>query len=184
MKKDQQGWEITGEEEIASYPIFSIKKSRRVNPASQSEIELILFDGLDWVNVIAFTPSGDLILVNQYRHGSEEWTLEFPGGCIEKNEKDPKTAVLRELKEETGYEAGRVEYLGMLRPNPAMYNMRNYFFVAHDCKQVTTQSLDDGEDINVIVKPYREILDAVKAGNFTHGMCTAALALFELKKNF
>ena len=184
MNNNLNPWKILKEEIIAEYPIFSIKKSLRQNPLSKEEIEFILVNGLDWVNVLAFTENEELVLVRQYRHGIEEYTLELPGGCVEKHEQDAKKAAMRELLEETGYFSDDVQYLGALRPNPAMYNMRNTFFIARDCKKVGNQNLDQGEDIDIVVKPYAEILSTVKSGEFTHGMCTAAIGLYELNKKF
>ena len=53
----------------------------------------------DWVNVLAMTPKQEIILVRQFRYGTEEYSLEPPGGVIEKGE-DPIVAGQRELLEE------------------------------------------------------------------------------------
>lgn len=181
MTSSKGQWPILSEHIYDSFPIMTIKKSRRKNPISGAEIDFVRVEGLDWVNVMAFTPENNLVLVQQYRHGSEEYTLEFPGGCIERDDPDPQKNGMRELLEETGYASDQVEFIGMLRPNPAMYNMKNYFFVAKNCKLVAPQKLDSGEDINVIIKPFDEVIAAVKSGEMNHGMCTAGLGLYCLK---
>lgn len=178
-------WQIKSEDIVESYPIFTIKKSLRYHPATGEEMEFLLVDGLNWVNVIAFTEDDNLVMVRQYRHGIEDFTLELPGGCVEKSEADPKDAGLRELLEETGYSPGEgaeVEFLTMLRPNPAMYNMKNFFYVARNCKLTHSQKLDEGEDIEIVLKPYNEIISSIKDGTFIHGMGAAALSLYELKR--
>lgn len=56
------------------------------------------------MNVIAVTDKDELVLVRQYRHSSQSYTLEIPGGCVEKGGA-PEVSFRRELLEETGYEA-------------------------------------------------------------------------------
>jgi ADP-ribose pyrophosphatase len=178
-------WKIISEHIYESFPIFTLKKSIRENPLTGTQIDFVRVDGLDWVNVIAFTPKNELVLVKQYRHGAEEYTLELPGGCIEKEAPDPQENGMRELVEETGYTSNEVDFLGMLRPNPAMYSMKNYFFVAKNCRIVSQQALDSGEDIEIILKPFTEVINEIKTGTFNHGMCTAGLGLYCLKyQNF
>ena len=179
--KDKPLWKVHEEETLLSCQIFSAIKSRRSNPDNGTEIEFLLVRGLNWVNVIALTPENEVILVKQYRPGVEKYTLELPGGCIEKDE-DVKSAALREFSEETGYSSDDLEEIGVVNANPAMYNMRNYFYVARNCRKVGEQNLDSDEDVDVIKIPYRQLLEDVKSGKFDHGLCTAAIGLYELKK--
>jgi ADP-ribose pyrophosphatase len=182
MSKIKNPWNILKEETVLSYPIFDVKKSLRRNPATEAEFEFLLVRGLDWVNVISFISEKEVVMVRQYRHGVEDFTLEFPGGCIEKGE-EPQVAALRELSEETGYTTeSNLEYLGMVQANPAMYSMKNYFYIARNCKKTRKQNLDQGEDVEIIIKPYAELLSEVNKGKFLHGLCTAAIGLHEMKK--
>ena len=175
-------WKVISEHTYDSFPIFTLKKSIRENPASGAQIDFVRVDGLDWVNVMAFTANNEVVLVKQYRHGAEDYTLEFPGGCVEKEESDPKISGMRELMEETGYSTVEdPEFLGVLRPNPAMYSMKNFFYIAKNCKLTSEQTLDSGEDIEIILMPFDELIGNVKSGKFNHGMCTAAVGLYLLK---
>lgn len=67
------------------------------------------------VVILAKTPSGKLLLLNQYRPSLKEWLLEIPAGTLEPNE-DPFAAAKRELEEETGYSAKKWQSLGKLTP--------------------------------------------------------------------
>ena len=181
MTKDKSGWEIVEEKVYDSFPIFTLIRSTRINPVSGTKIDFVRVDGLEWVNVIAITADSKIVLVRQYRHGREEFTLELPGGCIEKEEPDPQASGMRELVEETGYSSDKVKFVGLLYPNPAMYSMRNFFYLATDCKLVAKQELDSGEDIEVVLKPVEEVYQMIENGEFNHGMCTAALMMARLK---
>ena len=67
-------------------------------------------------------------MVRQFRHGLGNVTLEIPGGIIEPGE-EPAAAAVRELREESGYRAGRVRLLGSSNPNPALFGNRVHFIV-------------------------------------------------------
>lgn len=179
-KKHTGGWEIMKETLVDDFEIFSTTKSIRKNPRTGASIEFFRIDGHDWANIIALTPKNEVILVRQYRHGSEEFTLELPGGCVEPGE-DPKAGVLRELREETGYLANDAEYLGRIRPNPAM--MSNYcsFYLARNVTAIGATSLDAGENIEVVLKPLDEVKQMILREEFGHGLQVAAFALMLLR---
>jgi len=65
------------------------------------------FSQNDYVSILALTPNNEVILVRQYRPTCEGFTIEIPGGLLEKNE-DPLSCVKRELYEETGYKAENI----------------------------------------------------------------------------
>jgi len=179
-RKNHAGWTIEEEQIYQAFKIFTLKRSRRVNPRTQKPFDFFLMDGLSWVNVIPLTSRDEVILVRQYRHGSEEFTLEIPGGCIEVDEPDARVSALRELKEETGYHAAEIELLGVIHPNPAMMSMRLHTYVARNCTVAAAQALDPGEDIEVVVMPLPEVLDLVRTGGITHALVIAAFGLLAL----
>lgn len=178
--KEHGGWQLIGDKVYDSFDIFRIRRSLRKNPRTGEEIPFVLMDGLDWCNVIALTEDNQVVLVKQYRHGAEQFTIEIPGGCVEKNE-DPKTAALRELREETGYLAEEAELLGYVYPNPAMQAMRCYHFLARGVKRSVETALDPGEDIQVLTKPLEEVVRMVLEGEITHGLHVNAFGLMKLR---
>jgi len=179
-RKNTAGWTIEDEHIYQAFKIFTLKRSRRVNPRTQKPFDFFLMDGLSWVNVIPLTPQNEVILVRQYRHGAEEYTLEIPGGCIEADEPDPSVAALRELREETGYTAGEIAPLGVIHPNPAMMSMKLHTYVARNCLLTEVQALDPGEDIEVVVHPLPTVLELVRAGGITHALVVAAFGLLQM----
>ncbi|MCB0339949.1 MAG: NUDIX hydrolase, partial [Bdellovibrionales bacterium] len=158
----------------------SLRKSRRINPRTKRPFDFLLMDGLDWVNIIALTPSNEVVLVEQYRHGVGEWTVEIPGGCVEQDEA-PLDGAQRELKEETGYEVSEIEHLGSFMANPAMQSMKVHTYLARGAKQVSQPNLDAGEDIRVSVRPLGEVMSLVRTGTIQHSIVMAALFLASLK---
>lgn len=181
MKAKSGPWKVIEESYYERFAIFDVKKSRRLNPRTNSTFDFCLVDALDWVNVLAVTENNELVLVEQYRHGAEEWGLEFPGGVVERHESDVTLSASRELREETGYEASDVQLIGSVRPNPAMFSNKLHVCLARDVKLSGTQSLDAGEDIRVILRPLSSLKEMIATGQIQHALMLAAVSLIEAR---
>ena len=180
MKSLRGAWQVLEDHVYETFKIFRIRKSGRVNPRTGKRFDFFLMDGLDWVNVIAFTPKNEVVLVRQYRHGAECLTWEIPGGCVEPGE-DPLVSAARELSEETGFKADSFEFLGTVLPNPAMQAMRCHCYLARNATRLGDQALDAGEDIAVEVRPFSEIVRMIQQGELTHSIVLSAFALLAHK---
>jgi len=66
--------------------------------------DFYILESRDWINIIPLTDDHQVVMIRQYRHGSREVTLEIPGGLVDPGD-TPKKAAVRELLEETGYQA-------------------------------------------------------------------------------
>lgn len=179
MAPQHSPWKIVEEHIYETFKIFRLRKSGRINPRTGKRFDFFLMDGLDWVNVIAVTPEGQFVLVRQYRHGAEAMTYEIPGGCVEVGE-DPAFSGARELREETGYEiSDPLEPLGVIHPNPAMQAMRCHCYLAKNVVLRASQSLDPGEDIEVVTRSFPEITQMIASGEISHAIVLAAFALLQ-----
>ncbi len=172
-------WVVKEETYFERFRIFDVLKSTRINPRTSVAVDFLLMRGLDWVIVIALTEKNEVVLIEQYRHGSEEITTEIPGGCIEPGE-NPLDSGLRELREETGFVATSAESLGVIFANPALQGMRCHIFLAKGAKLSSAPTLDPGEDINVLLMPLSEVFEKIRRGEITHSLVVAAFGLFAL----
>ena len=136
-------------------------------------------ESAEWVNVVALTPEDDLVMVRQFRQGSREVTLEIPGGLVDPGEQ-PITAAGRELLEESGYRAGRIESLGSINPNPALFANRVHMFVALDCEPCAAIENGETEETTVELLPRSELHSTIRAGGIDHALVVAALYAFDL----
>ncbi|HEB60708.1 MAG TPA: NUDIX hydrolase, partial [Phycisphaeraceae bacterium] len=96
---------------LAETRIFDLKERHAVSPLSGREGDFVYLDSVDWINVIALTEQNQVVLIEQFRHGLGEVTLEIPGGMVDPGE-TPEQACLRELQEETGYTGETIEMIG------------------------------------------------------------------------
>ena len=115
----------------------------------------------DWINVIALTKDGQMVLVDQYRHALGETHYELVAGVIDAGE-TPLEAAKRELSEETGFEGGEWQLFMTLSPNPTNHNNRSYTFLATNVEKRREQHQEPTEDIGVhLMTPgqVREMLD-------------------------
>ena len=168
---------------MESFRIFELRKSTRINPKDGEPSTYFLMRGLNWANVIALTEKNDVLLIRQYRHGIDDYTIEIPGGCVEKDDCDPGLSAKRELEEETGYSSDEFTHLGTVQANPAMHSMLAYTYLARNIKKIGEQHLDAGEDIEVLFKPLDEVLKLIKDGEIKHAIIVAAFGHLLLKRN-
>jgi len=119
-------WERTECKYLHDYRIFKIRQDFAVSPRTSVLHDFFVLETHPWVNVIALTPSRDLIMVQQFRHGVREITLEIPGGVMDDLDKDPVEAGVRELREETGFEGTNARQIGWIHPNPAIQGNMAY----------------------------------------------------------
>ncbi len=114
----------------------------------------------DWVQVVAITPDDHLVLVRQYRHGACAVTLELPAGAMDPEDTDPVLAGMRELREETGFDADAPRLVASLHPNTATHRNRCHTVLAAGATLRHPTAHEDGEDITV----ERILVDRVLAG--------------------
>ena len=81
--------------------IFTLNEIHAIHPVRKAPVTYYALDSPDWVNVIPVTPENEVVLINQYRPGTDSICLEIPGGIVDSGENPHQTAT-RELTEETG----------------------------------------------------------------------------------
>ncbi len=151
------------------------------NPRTGEELDRLVLESTDWVNVVALTTDERLVVVRQFRFGTEEVTTEIAGGLIDPGEGHEESAK-RELLEETGYVSDNWSYLGSVDPNPAVQTNRMHHWLATDCRVEAKQELDPGEDIEVATLTEDEMRAAITSGEIRHALVLTALhRVFDLR---
>ena len=158
---EERKWEVLSTEYLIRRPWLTARRDVAKLPDGRINYEYYVLEYPDWVNIIAITEEGMVVLERQYRHGLGKTCFELPCGVIEEGE-TPLQAAKRELLEETGYAGGEWKQLMTLSPNPATSNNLAHSFLATGVKKVAGQSLDATEDIEVHLKSQdfvRELLE-------------------------
>ena len=179
-------WDEESRKTVFTCPVFSVSE-RLCRPPDAGQTAILkpytVLDTRDWAIVIPVleTEQGrKFVMVRQWRHGARELSLEFPGGVFEKGE-NPEIAGARELREETGYTAGKIETLGVFSPNPAIMSNRVHFLLALDLNPPLEQELDEDEYVEVETVPWKEVFHGLGKPPYIHALMGTAMALYLAK---
>ena len=116
-------WELLNSREDRHHHLFSVEIDTCKSPRTGNSHEFQVLKSPDWVAVVAITADQEVVLVNQFRHGTRELSLELPGGLV-KGGQTPLKSAAEELVEETGFVAPSLKLLGWMHPFPAIFNNR------------------------------------------------------------
>jgi 8-oxo-dGTP pyrophosphatase MutT (NUDIX family) len=172
-------WHVKSTKQIADCKVFTVREDTSVCDENGREHPFFVIESPEWVNIIPVTKDNEVVLIEQYRHGIDEVTLEIPGGLVDDGE-DPEAGAAREMAEETGYVPGKVILIGKSRPNPAIQNNWNYHYLALDCELKEKVKFDENESIAVRLVPLQEIPGLIGEGKITHSLVIAAFYWFSI----
>lgn len=175
-------WPKVSSRPLADYRIFSVRTDEKISPRTGQKHDFFVIDSVDWVNVIAVTPDQQLVMVEQYRHGSNTVELEIPGGVMDRTDRTPVETGIRELREETGYGGEHARLLAGVYSNPAIMSNTTHTVLVENCRLQHEQEFDSGEDLVTRLVPIAEVPDLVASGRIKHPLVVVALYHFELSR--
>ena len=127
---------------------------------------------------IALKRDDAYFMVKQYRYALGREMLEFTAGKIEEGE-DPKEAILREVVEETGYQAKNLRELGYVIPTCGYCTEKIYLYYAEAGEKVG-QHLDQDERIDLYAYTFKEIKEMIANGTINDGKTIALVCRIEM----
>ena len=177
---DNLKWETLSTKYIINEPWATMRRDKCRMPNGTIVEDYYVLEYPDWANAVAITEDNEVLLVKQYRHAADVVLLEIPGGVIDAGE-DPKTAMKRELLEETGYLFEDLEQISTMYPNPSTGTNRCHVFLARGGKLVQGQKLDAHEEIIVEKVSIKEVKQLLAEGKFGQALHISALFYALLK---
>ena len=182
MQDADLNWTTESVETVFRTPVFEIRTKRQKAAAGPSG-EYYSIRGHRCVCIVA-EYEGKLILVRQWRHGTDEITAELPGGIVDDGE-TPEQAAARELEEESGFRAGKITLLGEINPNPALFEKESILsvYLAEDLVPTGELHPDADEVLHNAFVPMDEVIEQLGTGEYNHMfMGTALLFYLRYKK--
>jgi ADP-ribose pyrophosphatase len=175
-----QPWTKISSTPKGDFRVFSVRSVIKRSPRTGENHDFFVIDSSKWVNVVAITPDRHMVLVEQFRQGSDTIELEVPGGMMDAADDSPAVAGSRELREETGYEGEQARVIGQTFPNPALQSNSCYTVLVENCRLAGATEFDQTEDLITKLVPMDEVPGLVAAGKIRHALVVAALFHFEL----
>jgi ADP-ribose pyrophosphatase len=166
-------WTVCSSEYIHKGPWATLRTDKCEMPDGRIVEQYYVLEYPNWVNAVALTQEGKILMVRQYRHAANIISLEIPGGVIDGDEK-PEEAMRRELLEETGYRFDDMEVMCSVYANPSTANNKTFCYLAKGGVKVQEQALDDHEELIIeeyTVDEVKQLLADNKIAQALH--CTA-----------
>lgn len=128
------------------------------------------------VGIVAITENDEIILIKQYRKAIDKEIYELPAGMVDFGE-EPQKAALRELKEETGYDAKKSDYLLEIYSSPGFTNEKLFIFYAEGLT-AGDQHLDEFEHLTVEKVKFDEALKLINLGDIIDSKTVAGILYY------
>lgn len=173
--RDDLDWEPLGSRYGADLKILRVRHDALRHPWSGQVLERVVLEASPWVNCVARTADGRLVMVEQYRFGVAACTLETPGGLVDPGE-TPLEAMQRELTEETGFGGGTWTDLGAVEANPAFLDNLCHHFLVDGVEPVGEPDLGAGEAIRVHLMTLEEVRRAIDSCWLRHSLALSVLS--------
>jgi 8-oxo-dGTP pyrophosphatase MutT (NUDIX family) len=182
MEKDPMQWEVLESEYLFKRPWLTARREHVKLPTGAEIQDFYILEYPDFCNVIAITKEGQFVLERQYRHAQQITGYEIPAGCVEPGE-DAMEGAKRELYEETGYSGGEWRHFMTISPNPGACTNYSHTFLAIGVEKVSTQHLEESEDISIELFSEEEVFEMLQRGEFHQAMMVAPLWKYFAEKH-
>ena len=121
------------------------------------------------VGILPVDAEGNVYLVRQYRYAYDEELLEIPAGKMDVSDTETHLACgIRELKEETGFTAAKMQYLGQMYPSPGFLTEVLHVYLATGLEQGST-NFDEDEYLGLVKMPFSELCRRIHSGEIKDG---------------
>lgn len=178
MTDENLRWETLDSQTAYDCPGFTIRNESVVLPDG-TETEFDYLSEPAAVVVLPFTTDREVVVIEEWRQAVQRVNRGLPVGSVEPTDDDLDAAARRELREETGYEADRVEHLCTTEPANGIADSVHHFFVAYDCAPTADQQLDFNESIRAETTTLEALKDDIRTGEIQDGRAVLGVLYHE-----
>ena len=130
------------------------------------------------VVILPFTTEGEVVVIEEWRHAVDRVSRGIPAGTVE-GEEPLEEAARRELAEETGYEAERVEHVTSVEPANGVADTVHHYFLARNCEPSEEQNLDVDESIRVDTTSLERLREEIDNGEIVDGRAITGVLYYD-----
>ncbi len=167
----------TGEKEIFKTKLFTLKDINLDTPKGLVTYQIM--EKRDTALIVPITKDGNLIFIREYFTAIDEYSLSLPKGSIDQGHDEIYTAN-KELQEEVGYKANKIEKLATLTMSPGYLTQRTHVFLAQDLVESKLEG-DEAEELEIVLHPFSKFEDLIENGELSESRVIAALFLAKKK---
>lgn len=171
-------WETTHHEVAYTCEGFDIVSEEVQLPGGEGAAFDYLSEG-ESVVVLPFTDEGRVVVIDEWRHAVKRQNRGIPAGSVEPGENLDR-ATRRELREETGYEAGTLEHMTTVEPANGFADAVFHYFLARGCTDTARQDLDADETIEVDTTTFETLLARARDDDIRDGRTAFAVVYYAL----
>ena len=183
MNEDPKPWRVIASRYLHQEPPWLVVREDHVALPTGVEIDRYWVNEYEpWCNAIAVTPSDEIVLVRQYRHGIGEVHYELPGGVADHGTVEESARA--ELLQETGYGGGTWSPFMRICANPSLTNNWTHTFLAEGVERVAEPAHEATEDLRIHLVPVREIPALIDAGQIIQALHATPLLRYCLSRTF
>jgi len=166
-------WKTIKSNKKADFPLFKVFEDV-VELPNGFKLDYYKVEKIPVVTILPII-SGKIVLVNQYRYPIRSDSLELPAGHLWLDEK-PKDCAERELKEETGYTAGKIEKILEYHPSTEYADLVYHIFIAEELKE-GKYNREKYELIDVELLDVDSVIQKIMDGSITDGRTITSVFL-------
>ena len=164
---------VTATRSIYKGKIFDVIESDIRQVDLEYKREIVVHKGS--AVMVPVYPDGTVAMVRQYRYAAEKFLLEIPAGTLNEKE-DPEKAALRELEEEIGVRAGKIEKLSEFYVSPGFLTEKMHLYLATELTE-TSQNLDEDEILTIERHSFADAFEMIRSGEIQDAKTIIGLTL-------
>lgn len=151
-----QKWRVLSSRDVLNSPWLHIQEQSVETDRGNLIPDYYVGSKSDFVMVLAVTTDGQMILLNEYKHGMRDYVWNCPAGGVKPGE-SPEEAATRELLEETGYVTDELERVGTFAVSSGWLSDKAYLFIGRNAHRVREQRIERGESIQVHLEKAEDV---------------------------